>query len=525
MTNIPTNSTVALVTGANKGIGFRIAEGLAARGATVLLGARDPRLGERAAARLRSAGHDVRPVGLDVTDGASVRAAAELAGDTCGRLDVLVNNAGIHGGAGLSPGGADPDAVHRVFDTNVYGVIRVTDALLPLLERSPAGRIVNVSSGVGSLGDMTDPGHYMSAMPAHAAYPVSKAALNMLTVQYAKLLRPAGILVNAAVPGACATDFTAGLGLPIARTAAEARRSPSGWPRWTTTARPAGCSTTPGPSAGDPARAGGITRGNQGSPVGQDQGLDGQGGAGLRGEPRPRRGAVHGRGRHDPRRERHPDPLHLPLGDPGYVQHQDAQERRADRERDPQPRHGRPERRPEPRRPAQRAEQAGQGVRDGGPGEQSQHRQVGEQEVPVGPLRRPAADQVGLQGGADPVRPPEPQGGQRGGHGRQARRRARREHRPAGTRPHEHRERHRRQRQQPVPGPRQGAQQDPRAGRRRERGGAGAARRDRRERRPPPRRRRGTARPWTSRPTARTAPGPGTGRPPARPAPPPCGAR
>lgn len=223
MTNTPKRGTsaVALVTGANKGIGFRIAERLAGHGMTVLVGARDLRRGADAAVSLRGAGHDARPVALDVTDAASVRAAARHVADTCGRLDVLVNNAGIHGGADLPPGGADLDAVHRVFDTNVYGVIRVTDAMLPLLEKSPAGRIVNVSSGVGSLGDMTDPAHYMSAMPPHAAYPVSKAALNMLTVQYAKLLRPAGILVNAAVPGACATDFTAGLGLPITRTAAE----------------------------------------------------------------------------------------------------------------------------------------------------------------------------------------------------------------------------------------------------------------------------------------------------------------
>ncbi|GAA1800312.1 SDR family oxidoreductase [Actinomadura chokoriensis] len=204
-----TTPRTALVTGANKGIGFAIARGLAERGMTVLLGARDPALGEKAAAGLRDGGRDVRAVALDVTDPASVRAAAGRVAAETGRLDVLVNNAGISGGPVHPPDEADLDVVRRVFDTNLFGVYRVTNAMLPLLRRAPAGRIVNVSSGTASMAAMTDPGHYFWDTAASAAYPASKAALNMLTIQYAKRLRDTAVKVNAAAPGACATDFTA----------------------------------------------------------------------------------------------------------------------------------------------------------------------------------------------------------------------------------------------------------------------------------------------------------------------------
>ncbi|KAB2362913.1 SDR family oxidoreductase [Actinomadura montaniterrae] len=207
MTETPNNGKVALVTGANKGIGRAIAEGLAARGMTVLLAARDPDLGGKAAADLRDAGYDVRFVLLDVTDDASVRAAADTVAASPGRLDVLVNNAGISGGVRDLPSEADLDRTRQVFETNLFGVMRVTNALLPLLRRSPAARIVNVSSGTGSLAHMTDPDHYFWNLGAVASYPQSKAALNMLTVQYAKELRDTGVLVNAVAPGACATDF------------------------------------------------------------------------------------------------------------------------------------------------------------------------------------------------------------------------------------------------------------------------------------------------------------------------------
>jgi NAD(P)-dependent dehydrogenase (short-subunit alcohol dehydrogenase family) len=212
---------IALVTGANKGIGREIAAQLAALGTTVLLGARDAGRRAEAVTALRAAGGDVHPLALDVTDPASVTAAAAEVERGFGRLDVLVNNAGISGGrAAQAPGAVDLDAIRSVLATNVLGVIAVTEAFLPLLRRSPAARIVNLSSSVGSLARMSDPAHYFARMPAALAYAPSKSALNQITVQYAKALRPDGILVNAADPGPCATDFTAGLP-GITRTAAD----------------------------------------------------------------------------------------------------------------------------------------------------------------------------------------------------------------------------------------------------------------------------------------------------------------
>ena len=218
----PADPTIALVTGANKGIGREIATQLAELGMTVLLAARDPERGARAAAELRSLGHDAHPLTLDVTSTRSVETAAAEVDDRFGRLDVLVNNAGVPGDlATQRPATASVDTVRAVFETNVFGVIRVTTALLPLLSRSPAGRIVNLSSGVGSLTRMSDPADYLYRLPASAGYVPSKTALTALTVQYAKELRGTGILVNAADPGACATDFTAPLGRAISRTAAD----------------------------------------------------------------------------------------------------------------------------------------------------------------------------------------------------------------------------------------------------------------------------------------------------------------
>jgi NAD(P)-dependent dehydrogenase (short-subunit alcohol dehydrogenase family) len=213
------DATIALVTGANKGIGRAIAQRLAGLGMTVLLGARDPGRGQEAAAALREAGGDVHPLILDVTDLAGIQAAAGQVASRFGRLDVLVNNAGIPGRQ--VPGAVSLDQVRAVFETNFFGVIMVTETLLPLLRRSPAARIVNVSSGTGSLHHMTDPAHYMSRLPATVAYPVSKTALNALTVQYAKALAADRIPVNAVAPGACATDFTKGLPYRLTRTAAE----------------------------------------------------------------------------------------------------------------------------------------------------------------------------------------------------------------------------------------------------------------------------------------------------------------
>ncbi|GAA4507952.1 SDR family oxidoreductase [Actinoallomurus oryzae] len=205
---------VALVTGANKGIGRGAAEQLAGLGMTVLIGARDARRGEEAAEALRAAGGDVHAVTLNVTDPATVREAAKQVEERFGHLDVLINNAGITGSGQISPEDAhdqvpstvDLDMVRAVFETNVFGVITVTNAMLPLLRRSPAPRIVNVSSHAASLSLTSDPDGPMAALLPSAAYSPSKSALNALTVHYANELRKDGILVNAVAPGFVDTD-------------------------------------------------------------------------------------------------------------------------------------------------------------------------------------------------------------------------------------------------------------------------------------------------------------------------------
>lgn len=200
-------TTIALITGANKGIGLATARQLGARGMTVLAGARDAARGREAADKLRAEGVDARFVPLEVTDAASVAAAAEVVEREYGHLDVLVNNAGIirADGAGL-PSETTLDSLREVYETNVFGVVAVTNALLPLLRRAPAARIVNVSSEVGSIAVMTDPEGALFALTS-VPYPSSKTALNMITAMYAKELRDTPIKVNAANPGYCATDL------------------------------------------------------------------------------------------------------------------------------------------------------------------------------------------------------------------------------------------------------------------------------------------------------------------------------
>jgi len=198
--------TIALVTGANKGIGYEIAAGLAARGWSVGVGARDDERREAAVAKLQADGADVFGVPLDVTDDASVAAAARLIDERAGRLDVLVNNAGVTGGmGGLTPSTADLAAVRTAVETNVIGVIRVTNAMLPLLRRSASPRIVNMSSSVGSLTRQSTPG--AETGPISAAYSPSKTFLNAVTLQYARELRDTNILINLGCPGYCATDL------------------------------------------------------------------------------------------------------------------------------------------------------------------------------------------------------------------------------------------------------------------------------------------------------------------------------
>lgn len=197
----------ALVTGANKGIGYEIAAGLGALGYTVGVGARDETRREEAVARLRDAGVDAFGVPLDVTDDGSVTAAAALVEERIGQLDALVNNAGITGGMAQQPTTADLDVIRTVVETNVLGVIRVTNAMLPLLRRSPSPRIVNVSSGVGSLARQSGSVGEATAGPVAVAYSPSKTFLNAVMLQYVRELDGTNILINAACPGYVATDL------------------------------------------------------------------------------------------------------------------------------------------------------------------------------------------------------------------------------------------------------------------------------------------------------------------------------
>lgn len=199
-----TKKRTALVTGANKGIGYEIAAGLARRGFSVGVGARDTTRREEAVEKLRADGLDVFALPLDVTDDASVAAAAALLEER-GGLDVLVNNAAITGGMPQEPTGVSAEQVLAVVDTNVVGVIRVTNAMLPMLRRASSPRVVNVSSTVGSLGLQTAQAEAVG--PISAAYSPTKTYLNAITVQYAKELAGTGVLVNAGCPGYVATDL------------------------------------------------------------------------------------------------------------------------------------------------------------------------------------------------------------------------------------------------------------------------------------------------------------------------------
>jgi NAD(P)-dependent dehydrogenase (short-subunit alcohol dehydrogenase family) len=197
---------IALITGANKGIGLEIARQLGEAGTLVLLGARDEARGKEAAAGLTARGVAAVPVALDVTDAASAAAAAAAIEEQHGRLDILVNNAGITGGFRGAPSEATAAQLREVYDTNVFGVVTVTNHLLPLLRRSAAGRIVNMSSGLGSLAEASDPDWEFASYNL-ITYQSSKTALSAVTIAYAKELRETGIKVNAADPGFTATDL------------------------------------------------------------------------------------------------------------------------------------------------------------------------------------------------------------------------------------------------------------------------------------------------------------------------------
>lgn len=198
---------IALVSGANKGIGLEIARQLAQVGVTVIIGARDPKRGEGAAAELSSQGLAAEFVKLDLNDEASITAAAEHISTKHGRLDILVNNAGIVDQDDGAPSVATTKAVRRIIETNFVGTLAVTQAMLPLLRKAPAARIVNLSSSLGSLAVNGDPSSpYYSARLI--GYNASKAALNMLTVQLSEELRDTPIAVNSVSPGFVKTDLT-----------------------------------------------------------------------------------------------------------------------------------------------------------------------------------------------------------------------------------------------------------------------------------------------------------------------------
>jgi len=199
---------VALVTGANKGIGFEVARGMAKSGFVVLLGARNPTSGREAAKTLTREGLDVRFVELDVTRMETVSATAARVEADFHKLDVLVNNAGIADRLDGPPSRASVDAVERVLRTNFLGAVAVTQAVLPLLRKSEAGRIVNVSSELGSIASHGDP-TWKYAHVKVLGYCASKAAMNMFTVQLAFELRDQRIAVNSVNPGFTATDLNA----------------------------------------------------------------------------------------------------------------------------------------------------------------------------------------------------------------------------------------------------------------------------------------------------------------------------
>lgn len=195
--------TITLITGANKGLGYETARQLVALGHTVYVGSRDPERGQVAAAEVGGTF-----IQLDVTDQSSVDAAAKTIQETEGHLDVLVNNAGIQGGM-PSPAELTAERLQTVYDVNVFGLVRVTQAFLPLLEASDAPVIVNIGSSLGSTTIVTDPARMESNLTL-LDYASSKAAVIMLTVQYAKALPK--LRINVVEPGYTATDLNAGRG-------------------------------------------------------------------------------------------------------------------------------------------------------------------------------------------------------------------------------------------------------------------------------------------------------------------------
>src|SRR5580658_4982120 len=215
---------VALITGANKGIGYELARQLGKEGVTVLIGARNAELGDAAAGKLKADGANASFIELDVTKPETIAKAAQTVRTRYGRLDILVNNAGVADKGDGPPSTADPEAVRRILDVNFFGVLAVTQSMLPLVRKSAAGRIVMITSGLGSITWNADPKWPFAAVKL-LGYNGSKAILNMMTVQLAWELRDTAIKVNTVNPGYTATDMNGNKGTQtLEEGAAEALR-------------------------------------------------------------------------------------------------------------------------------------------------------------------------------------------------------------------------------------------------------------------------------------------------------------
>jgi NAD(P)-dependent dehydrogenase (short-subunit alcohol dehydrogenase family) len=205
------NKKIVLITGANKGIGFETARQLGKQDYTVLVGARDETKGAEAVEKLKSEGFDADFIEIDATKTETIKSAVEKVGEKYGKLDVLVNNAGIALDSTEKASEVSGDLLRKTFDTNFFGVIAITQAFLPLIKKSEAGRIVNVSSGLGSLTQHSDPNwEFYNVKPL--AYNSSKTALNAFTVTLAHELKNTNIKVNSADPGYTATDLNGNSG-------------------------------------------------------------------------------------------------------------------------------------------------------------------------------------------------------------------------------------------------------------------------------------------------------------------------
>ncbi|QUL52741.1 SDR family oxidoreductase [Paenibacillus tritici] len=207
-----TQPTTVLITGANKGIGYETARQLGALGHRILIGSRDEQRGSEAAAALAQESIDAHFIHIDLQDQDSIAAAAQTIARDYSGLDVLINNAGISLGGGAAPSQLPMSDLRATFETNFFGTLSVTRAMLPLLLQSPAGRIVNMSSGLGSLSFNSDPGHEHAEFNL-LAYNSSKAAVNMTTITFAKEFKDTPLKINSGDPGFTATDLNGFTGL------------------------------------------------------------------------------------------------------------------------------------------------------------------------------------------------------------------------------------------------------------------------------------------------------------------------